>query len=475
MPTGPADFARFGMRGRPPPVARISPADRARAAIERALVDAARPPADAPTIDADDVHARIDVIEPKVERPTSYEARMSRQSFAGFAITSGGAAVPISKNKDGRTPSFVAEAGKKLSVIVDAEMIPPNAVKAEVAFYLASAGNDTKQRVPLPTSRDPRSGALVVAPGALMVPDDAVGTLRLSVEVTLPDGKVQSTWSPHYDALVLPKAGATVVFDEDWSVTASEGVRAGESLSIAYDADRLRSILGDEVQSAVACVSFDGKAPLELPLWHEGAMLLPSLQVPFDATRAAVWFRGSSRDQTAYDSRFGENYSFPVALPKDDADESWKRAALTLKGLPKLTQDNFTAIGPCDGGYNCIAWSLGSRAEWVWPGESIAAFDELYRRQGYEPLGAVDDDALKRDPALDKIALYGLHNSGGFEVTHAARMDANGTWTSKLGTETLIRHVDVHVVEGPSYGELARVYARRRSGPLPTPTGPPDG
>lgn len=415
-------------------------------------------------VDAQEAERRLDVMEPVAKRPTAYEARMQRGAFAGFAELDGHA-VPISKSPDGRSASFVAEAGQPLRVVLDPELVAKTATKVELAWYLASAGHTTKQRITL-SDRDMRTGALVIAPGTIQIPEDASGNLRLTIETTGADGRVSSNWSPHYDAIVMPKSGATLVFDEDWSVTASSGVRAGEKLAVAYDADRLRTILGADIDSAVACVSFDGQPPLELPLTNNGQMMLPSVQVPFDATRAVVWFRGTGGGKTEYDSALGANFTFDVALPKDDADASWKRMALTIKGLPALTEANFTGIGPSDAGYNCIAWSIGSRSEWVWPGTTTAAFDALYAQHGYAPLDRIDTAALAHDATLEKIVLFG-HPANGtrpFEATHAARMGEDGKWTSKLGTDPLIRHEDPRVVEGPSYGQIARVYVRARVG-----------
>ena len=91
---------------------------------------------------------------------------------------------------------------------LDPELVAKTASKVELAWYLASAGHTTKQRITL-SDRDMRTGALVIAPGTIQIPEDASGNLRLTIETTGADGRVSSNWSPHYDAIVMPKSGAT--------------------------------------------------------------------------------------------------------------------------------------------------------------------------------------------------------------------------------------------------------------------------
>src|SRR5688572_14966511 len=90
------------------------------------------------------VAERIDQMEPKPRASTTYEARMLRGGFAGFADVDG-AAIQISKSPDGRTPSFLAEAGRPLRVVIDPDLITRNAKKVQLAWYLASAGHETKE------------------------------------------------------------------------------------------------------------------------------------------------------------------------------------------------------------------------------------------------------------------------------------------------------------------------------------------
>lgn len=413
--------------------------------------------------------AAVDVMEPRPLAPTGYEARYERGRYATLAEV-GEARVEVKATHDFREPAFLAEAGKPLTVVAGPELFA-SAAKVDLVYRLP--GDPEEHRVPISDgSRDMRTGALVCVPARIDVPDEASGTLRLSFETTSADGRKSSQWSPHYDAIILPKGGATVVFDDAWGESVHGRVQAGEKLQIAYDADRLREILGtDGGARMTACISFDGEPPLEVPLHiggpdgapQAGVAFLPAVRVPYDASRVTLWFKGEGDGKTGFDSDFGKNYSFEVALPRPDADPTWKKQVLRNRGFPGLTEDNFVAIGPSDGGYNCIAWSLGKRDEWVWPGTRVESFDALYAEQGYRPLDEID---LSPEPGVEKIALYGhkrrLGGRAEIEVTHAARNDAEGRWMSKLGTEPLIRHDDAASVSGPSYGEIVRVYARPR-------------
>jgi len=129
--------------------------------------------------------------------------------------------------------------------------------------------------------------------------------------------------------------------------------------------------------------------------------------------------------------------------------------------------------------YNCIAWSLGITDEWVWPGESVKAFDGLYAGRGYKRLAARD---YGPEPGVEKVVLFGtlkdvrLKTADGKSreevmvvATHAARQEADGTWTSKLGGLARIRHRTPEAVAGGTYGDPVAVYAR----PKPDPAGGP--
>ena len=139
-----------------------------------------------------------------------------------------------------------------------------------------------------------------------------------------------------------------------------------------------------------------------------------------------------------------------------------------LKYLPNLNDCNHQITSPRKNRYNCIAWAAGSDTRWWWPSgkgfwpygipreETLPAFLAAFATLGYEECqdGAVEE-------GYEKIALYARHNEAlDLVPTHAARQLCNGRWTSKLGTQEDIEHLNVEDVNGPAYGSVVR-YMRR--------------
>ncbi|HZI15938.1 MAG TPA: DUF6209 family protein [Myxococcus sp.] len=411
-------------------------------------------------------------MQPQVHAATGYGAHFGSNSRTATAVVDGQGRVTLPTG-NGRGPSFTAEAGKPFSVTVDPSRVSSSAQKVELVWRQVPGG--TEQAIPLTDgSKDPKTGKLNTLPAKLDVPPDATGLLRLSIRTTSADGKVSNHWDPSSDAAIASREGATVAFTDDWKVQTEGAVRAGDRLTLAYDRDRVSAMFGGKVPSdVVACVSFDGEPPLEVPLTvkpdgagGQGTMFMPSLRVPFEATKVSIWFKGQADGQTAWDSAFGKNYSFNVGTARDDADPSWKAELLRSKSFPNLQEGDFVGIGPSSQRYNCIAWTLGIRDQWVWPGTRVEDFDKLYGKEGYKPLKDLD---LSHDPNVEKIVVYGLKpktGTGPIEVTHGARMDEQGRLTSKIGTQPLIRHNSADDLTGPSYGEPVRVYVRPRQVPV---------
>lgn len=123
---------------------------------------------------------------------------------------------------------------------------------------------------------------------------------------------------------------------------------------------------------------------------------------------------------------------------------------------------NYEVLGPSElkkKTYNCIAWSVGIKDHWVWPGKNLEDFDKLYAKYGYRRTANLDFAVRK---GQQKIVLYGKNlEDGTVECTHAARQEPNGTYTSKLGKMALIRHLHPEDVDGPSYGRPVAVYVRQ--------------
>ena len=149
-------------------------------------------------------------------------------------------------------------------------------------------------------------------------------------------------------------------------------------------------------------------------------------------------------------------------------DERQKLIALEKK-FPNLGLD-FEVVAPSTkhpdetgtkyGTYNCIAWSVGITTEWVWPGKKVKDFDKLYGQHGYRRQDTRD---TKVEAGFEKVALYGkVTPAGELEATHAARQEADGTWTSKVGALARIKHRTADSVAGPSYGDPIAVYVRKK-------------
>jgi hypothetical protein len=113
------------------------------------------------------------------------------------------------------------------------------------------------------------------------------------------------------------------------------------------------------------------------------------------------------------------------------------------------------------GTYNCIAHTAGIKNVWVNPYQTVEGWDLFYGPLGYR---ASDRTDTSLEAGLQKVAVYATRAAGreSKEYTHAAIQDGDGTWTSKLGSGPLIRHRTADAVSGPAYGEVVRVYSRKR-------------
>lgn len=87
-----------------------------------------------------------------------------------------------------------------------------------------------------------------------------------------------------------------------------------------------------------------------------------------------------------------------------------------------------------------------------WPegadrGSGLEALKSCFEVIGYEVCpGDQSEDGY------EKIALYGDKDG---DWTHAAKQEAGGSWTSKLGRGIDISHETPHAVAGPLYGQVA--------------------
>ncbi|MEZ6121635.1 MAG: hypothetical protein R3C49_00510 [Planctomycetaceae bacterium] len=145
---------------------------------------------------------------------------------------------------------------------------------------------------------------------------------------------------------------------------------------------------------------------------------------------------------------------------------------------------NFEVLGaangtsPAPGGtygvFNCIAWTLGVVTKWVNPETGpttniLTKMDSLYASRGYTRLITPN---YSLQSGFQKIAVYANRDARGqISITHGALQEADGTWTSKLGIGSLIRHQTPQALNGPAYGVPVAVYVRRTTYGWPTGSG----
>lgn len=147
-----------------------------------------------------------------------------------------------------------------------------------------------------------------------------------------------------------------------------------------------------------------------------------------------------------------------------------------LIGLfPGLSADkNFRITSPCTSDYNCIAWAAIKNDEFWWPDANIPHIDGITWPFGlplnetlnnfislYENLGYMVCSDWKYEDRFQKITIY--INPTTLLVTHAARQNFNGIWTSKLGSLYDIEHTGPKSLEGIKYGIVSTFMKRPNS------------
>ncbi len=153
--------------------------------------------------------------------------------------------------------------------------------------------------------------------------------------------------------------------------------------------------------------------------------------------------------------------SFPKLVPQDkQVYQAW---------FPNLKLSEFELKSDPTGDYNCIGWAVVDDRHWwepdgvgghYWPvappaGPAAYALAEYVR--AYESLGYGVCASGELEPGYEKVALY-MHATG--IATHAARLLADGAWTSKLGRGHDIEHSTLDGLEGATYGTVA-VFMRK--------------
>jgi hypothetical protein len=152
----------------------------------------------------------------------------------------------------------------------------------------------------------------------------------------------------------------------------------------------------------------------------------------------------------------------PLDLTRNAGDRFHLRSDDQRRSFPRLG-DRFEVLGPATVTYNCICWSLGGNNTWVWPrgpGQpvTLADFDALYSYYGFRRVAGLD---YTRQKGIDKVVVFAVSRDGKAEITHACKQLPDGSWSSKLGSLPLIRHLRPDDVAGPTYGLPYVVYVRK--------------
>jgi hypothetical protein len=142
------------------------------------------------------------------------------------------------------------------------------------------------------------------------------------------------------------------------------------------------------------------------------------------------------------------------------------QARIDLEKLfPNLRSTKYEIKSPQCNEYNCISFAAGITDKRCWPNlagycwpntiennSSISAFVSFFGIYGYE---LSEDEYI--EAGYEKLAIFVNKKD---RVTHAARLDVDGIWKSKLGYSWDITH-ELHAIEGDKYG-IIKVFMRRK-------------
>lgn len=138
--------------------------------------------------------------------------------------------------------------------------------------------------------------------------------------------------------------------------------------------------------------------------------------------------------------------------------------------IPALKNATYQKTSEPDGNYNCVAHVFDDRSRpwspsldlysWAfWPDDipslpSQSAFRALFAKYGYE-----DCETGDPEDGYEKIAIFEKHGL----VSHVARRQGRGWWSSKLGDEEDIAHESTEAVTGSGFGYGTVTCYMRRS------------
>lgn len=117
--------------------------------------------------------------------------------------------------------------------------------------------------------------------------------------------------------------------------------------------------------------------------------------------------------------------------------------------FPRLNVNRAVVTGNPTRLYNCISWTLGVTDRWIWPGQHISDFDNMYQKAGFQRAGN------------GMIAAWGNSKS---RMTHGSVSGPGHglRWESKCGSDLRIQHA-LNELISPSYGRVVAFYARSRA------------
>ena|SRR5712691_7417154 len=139
--------------------------------------------------------------------------------------------------------------------------------------------------------------------------------------------------------------------------------------------------------------------------------------------------------------------------------------------FPDLAADNSLKLSDLSPKYNCIAFAAGDTQRWweppvddvldpgqYWPADApknihINSCIRAYELHGFE---RYSEGVIGQ--AFETIALYAYDDN---QTAHAARLNKDGSWTSKLGDREDIRHDYLCSLEGENVYGSARLLMGR--------------
>lgn len=149
-----------------------------------------------------------------------------------------------------------------------------------------------------------------------------------------------------------------------------------------------------------------------------------------------------------------------------------------------LREAPWEAMEPATPEYNCIANTLGWKKEIPGFGFkdytfNVTDYGDLYLKNGFLPLGDLD---ASPQAGIEKVVIFGMNpqdrgywdtirgaSSAGLKIydrtlliTHGARQEENGLYSSKFGDQALIATMVPEDVAGVGYGKPKAIFARLR-------------